>query len=64
MEAKEQREIVTAWNEVEEVLTDLNQIPGKELIQEDVMKCMQDRLAKALDILSNLIEEKYFQEEK
>lgn len=62
MEDKEQRKIVTAWNEVEEVLTDLNQIPEKELIQEDVMQCMKDRLNLALNTLGDLVEEKYFQE--
>ena len=58
---KQQKELLTAWNEISEVYSDMEFIPKEEL-SESIIKCMKERLSIALNIIGDMVDEKVFQE--
>lgn len=62
MDKKDQRQLLVAWDEIEEVSCDL-----RDLSDEDLLGCrevMKERADKALHILDDFIDEDVFQREE
>ena len=59
MNKKEQRKLLTVWNETEEVISDLDFLDDVELVE--CRKVMRERLARALNVMDSFIDEDVFQ---